>query len=100
MADVIRAPLVRCDNCAITAEKTHSPYVKDEWKRPADWGDVRCAPTHRGTYPNQIAMPDLCPRCHRLVFTAIGEALEAGRAALEAARADPTPTDHASSEVK
>jgi hypothetical protein len=84
MADVIRAPLVRCDNCGVTAEKVHPPFGDQKsWTRPTDWGDVRVAPTRRDSYPNQIAMGDLCPKCHRLVFQAVGEALEAGRIANE-----------------
>lgn len=82
MSDVVQIPRVRCDNCAATADKVRD-YDK-QWKRPKEWGDVRVAPTHRGTYPNNIAMVDLCPNCLRLVHDAVGKALDAGRTALDA----------------
>lgn len=81
MSEVTQVPKIRCDNCGTIADKKH---MLGSWRRPNDWGDVRVAPLNSGvSYPNQIAMTDLCPRCLGLVHEAVGNALEAGRAALQ-----------------
>ena len=79
MADVAITPRVRCDNCGTTADKVQPVNSTGIWERPPDWGSARVDPTHRGTYPNNIGMTDLCPHCLKLVHEAVGNALEQGR---------------------
>jgi hypothetical protein len=80
MADINLAPRVRCDNCGLTTDKVRPRFdTTSKWERPSDWGDVRVAPTLRGTYPNNIAMTDLCPRCLAMVHEAVGKSLELAR---------------------
>lgn len=73
MAEIRRVPLIRCDNCGATAEKTH---VRDnEYKKPMAWGYVKCGATHFERYPNYIDVIDLCPSCTKIVNVAIEAAL-------------------------
>lgn len=75
MGTIERAPMAQCDNCGLSEEKKKG----STWVLPDGWGGVKVAATHRGYYPNNIAMSDLCPRCLRAVHYAVTAALKEAR---------------------
>lgn len=79
MAEIKPAPRIRCDNCGHTVDMKPHAYDRNKHQKPKGWGGARIDPTVVGTYPNHIAMGDLCPSCLRLVHNAVGEALAEGR---------------------
>lgn len=79
MSEVMITPRIRCDNCGHTEDKVRRTYAERDWMRPQPWGSVKAEGTVKGAYPQYIAMTDLCEKCTKLVYEAVGDALAAGR---------------------
>ncbi len=77
MATVTKAPLVACDCCGVTAEKSKRHYDSKDWDRPAGWDSLRVPPSYWGTYPNHIVFADVCPECCVKINKAVSDVVDA-----------------------
>ena len=81
MAEIIPVPLIRCDNCGLTAEKVKETYVP-EFKKPRSWGSMKAVGANStDSYggKSRLDFIDLCPKCAQTALDAAAEALKTAR---------------------
>lgn len=76
MADIRRAPQVRCDNCSEVEDQIE--MTGGGHRKPHSWGELRMTTgkkTDEYGGVERLVFPDLCPRCARAVGDAVHEVL-------------------------
>lgn len=84
MAEIIPVPLIRCDNCGRTEEKTASAAIghKPTYSKPRRWGSMKAEGAHNVDQyggKDRLDFTDLCPKCVQAALDAAAGALMKAR---------------------